>query len=172
MGRQLPASVTNALRALAAVLAVSGVVAALLVALREELVLTWAEGNQAASEILQQGGLAALAESDIHVPAFVPVALVMFLVFLMLCGVLALFFRSGHQWARVLLVVLMLFTALGWVAWLRTGPPPVFSVLAIVSIGLDLLLVLFLAHPDTGAFVRGSWLATHSQERRRATDGG
>jgi hypothetical protein len=161
MSRQQPGSVTNATRALVGLVALSGVTALLTIVFRDDLVRSWADGNDAAREILEQGGLDALDESSLHVPAFVPVAIVLFIVFAGLVGVLLMFFRDGHEWARLSLSVLVLFTALASLSSLRTDPPTVFLVVSAVSIALDLALLVLLWHRDTSAYLRGAWLAAH-----------
>jgi hypothetical protein len=168
MSRQQPGSVTNAIRLLMGLVALSGLTVLLTILLRDDLVRSWADGNEAAREILQQGGLDALDQSSIHVPAFVPVAVVMFVVFALLVGVLVMFFRDGHDWARLSLGALVLFTAVGWLAWLRTGPPAPFVVISVLSIVLDLVLLVFLWHRDTSAFIRGAWLAAHPESAESA----
>ncbi|MEZ5095103.1 MAG: hypothetical protein R2731_02635 [Nocardioides sp.] len=62
--------------------------------------VTWAQGNGAAREILDEGGLAALEDSSINIPAFGAVTVVLFVVFALLALVLASFLRWGHPWAR------------------------------------------------------------------------
>lgn len=163
MSRQQPGSVTNAIRALLGLIALSGLTAVLTFVLRDDLVRSWADGNEAAREVIEQGGLTALDESSIHVPAFVPVAVVLFVVFAMLAGVLIMFFRDGHSWARLSLSALVVFTALGSLAGLRIDPPPAFLVLSALSIVQALLVLVFLWHKDTSAFIRGAWLVSHPE---------
>jgi hypothetical protein len=89
------------------------------------------------------------------------VALVLFVVFALLAGVLAMFLRSGHHWARVSLTALAVFMAVASLAGLRSGPPPVFVVLTLVAVVLDLALLVFLWHRDTGTFIREAGHASH-----------
>jgi hypothetical protein len=152
MSRQQPGSVTNAIRVLVGLVVLSGLTALLTVVFRDELVRTWAEGNK--TEI---------ATSSLSPPAFVPVAIVLFVVFACLAGVLIMFFRDGHNWARISLSGLVLFTALASLAGLRTSPPPLFLVLSALTILLDLLLLVFLWHRDSSTYLRGAWLASHAE---------
>jgi hypothetical protein len=156
MSRQQPGSVTNAIRVLVALVALSGLTALLTVVFRDELVRSWAEGNETE-----------LATSSLSPPAFVPVAIVLFVVFACLAGVLIMFFRDGHNWARISLSGLVAFTALASMASLRTGPPPLFLVLSLLTILLDLLLLVFLWHRDSSAYLRGAWLAAHPEASER-----
>jgi hypothetical protein len=174
MSRQQPGSVTNAIRALVGLVVLSGVTALLTIVFRDDLVRSWADGNDAAREILEQGGLDALNESSLHVPAFVPVAIVLFIVFAALVGVLLMFFRDGHDWARLSLGVLVVCAGLASASSLRTDPPTVFLVVSALSIVLDLVLLVLLWHPDTSAYLRGAWLVAHpgSIESTEPTDPG
>lgn len=163
MSRQQPGSVTNAIRVLVGLVALSGVTALLTAVFRDDLVRSWADGNATAREILDQGGLVALDQSQLSPPAFVPVAIVLFVVFACLAGVLVMFFRDGHNWARVSLSALVVFTAIGSLAGISSAPPILFQVLSVASILLDLVLLAFLWHRDTSTYLRGAWLAAHPE---------
>ena len=160
MGRQQPAAVTNAIRVQMALVAVSGLTTLLTVIQRDELIVAWAEGNPTARPILDEGGLNALEESSINIPAFAPVAIVSFVTFALLAAVLVALFRHGHNSARVSLTVLAVFFLFAMLAVYRLDPPPLFVVFAAVSAVLDVVLVYFLWHRDTTAFLRGSALAS------------
>lgn len=166
MDRQQPRSVTNAVRVLGGLVALSGLTAVLTVVFRDQLVRSWAEGNVAAREMLEQGGMTALRQSSITPPAFVPVAIVLFVVFAALAGVLVAFFRGGHHWARVALSALAIFMAVATLAGLRTSPPPFFWVLSVVSVALDAALLVFMWHRDTNAYFRGTWVPDRSGSHR------
>ena len=162
MGRQWPGSVVNAMRCLGALAVLMGLGTVLTIALQDELVEAWAEGNPGAREILREGGIEALKASSISLPAFVPVVVVMFVVLLGLLAVLRVFFREGYEWARLSLAALGLLIGLaaGLIAF-RENPPAVFVVLCVVTLLVDVVFLALLAHPDTTEFVRGSWLAHH-----------
>ena len=91
MGRQRPRSVTNAIRVQAALVVVSALGTAMVVVLREDLVREWAQS---------QGGLDAVRQSQLDAPAFVPVAVVSFIVYALLVWVIGSLFGKGHGWAR------------------------------------------------------------------------
>jgi O-antigen/teichoic acid export membrane protein len=147
MGRQRPASVTNAIRAQLALVGVGGLTTVLTVLQREELVRSWSSRHPA----------------GIDPPSFVPVAVVLFITFALLAAVLVVFFRGGHGSARLALTVLAGFFLLAMFAVFRLEPPVEFVVLAVVSALLDLVVVFFLWHRDTGEFVRGAALAAHTR---------
>lgn len=157
MRRQRPDSVTNAIRATLALVALTGVGAVLTVVFRDQLVRSWAEGHRTAREILAEGGVAAFDGSSVTPPAFVPVAVVLFIVFAALAWVLVVFLLDGHNWARLSLSALVVFMGFGTLAGLQAEPPLLFVVLAWVSVVLDAVLLVFLWHRDTGAYIRGSW---------------
>jgi len=162
MGRQWPSSVVNAQRALGALVALMGLGTVLTVLLEDDLIRAWAEHNAGAREILNDGGMGALKASSISLPAFVPVVVVMFIVLLGLLAVLRVFLREGYEWARLSLaaVALLIGLAAGLIAF-RESPPLVFVVICVAALVVDLAFLVFLAHPDTTEFIRGSWLAHH-----------
>ena len=91
MGRQRPRSVTNAIRVQVALVVVSALGTAMVAVLREDLVREWAQS---------QGGLDAVRQSQLDAPAFVPVAVVSFIVYALLVWVIGSLFGKGHGWAR------------------------------------------------------------------------
>ena len=164
MGRQRPASVTNALRAQWALVAVGAVSTLLTVVMREDLLRAWADSNSAARAIVAEGGLVALEQSAISIPAFAPVAVVSFIVYACLAWVIAVLFREGHAWARWSLLALaaaLLFAAL---VVYRADPPMPFMVLGVLAVALDLVLVWFLLQRDSGEWVRGATLAEEHEQ--------
>ena len=101
----LPTSVARTIWAVRALMAWGALAALLTVVLRDDLILTWARGNQAAREILEDGGLEALKDSSIRIPGFVALSVVLVVVYAVLTGVLVVFLRAGHRWAQVSLTV-------------------------------------------------------------------
>ena len=148
-----PASVTLALRVLWALTALAGVITVLVWALRDDLVLAWAEGNASASRLLAEGGLEAVEET-LRVPAFVPVVVTSFVTFLMLVWVLAAFFREGFTWARIGLGAIGLFGAFLAVLGIASDIPTLFDVLLAFAGLLSLVLLALLLHPRTTRYFR------------------
>ncbi|WP_372729356.1 hypothetical protein [Nocardioides sp.] len=142
MGRQRPRSVTWVVGALWGIVALSGLNALLTVVLHEDLVRSWESGHPSITETVQP-------------PAFVPVAIVLFLTFAALIWVLIAFLLTGHNWARLSLGVLVVFVALGSLSGLRTDLPVAFEVLLWVSLVLDVVVLVLLWHRDTSAYLRG-----------------
>lgn len=159
MGRQWPSAVTNAIRAQWLLVAVCGAATLLTYLTRDDLLLAWAESNSAAQAMLDQGGLEALKNSTIAVPAFVPVVVVTFIVYAALAWVLAVLFRSGHGWARWSLLALAAGFLFGVVVIGRADLPAPFFVLGAIAVVLDLALVWFLMRRECGAWIRGTDLA-------------
>ena len=91
-----------------------------------------------------------------------PVVVVMLIVLLGLLAVLRVFLREGYEWARLSMeaVALLIGLAAGLIAF-RESPPLVFVVVCVLALVVDLAFLVFLAHPDTTEFIRGSWLAHH-----------
>jgi hypothetical protein len=143
MGRQLPRSVTRAVQTQAALVVVSGLITVLTAIQREEL----------------EAAFVARESPDIDVPAFVPVAVVLWVTFALLAAVLVVFFRSGHPSARLSLTGLAAFFLFTMLVIYRQDPPSLFNVLAAVAAVLDVVLVYFLWHRETNEFMRGAQLA-------------
>ncbi|WP_244927572.1 hypothetical protein [Nocardioides sp. W7] len=156
MAGHQPTTVTRATQVLGALLALGAVAAVLSVVLEDALIRSWAEHNRSVRKTLEAGGLDAVKDSSVHIPAFAPVAVVLFVVIAGLAMVLMAFVRAGHSWARTCLTILIGFTALGTVAGLRTTPPTVYVVFAVLSLLIEIVLVYFLYHRDTAGFLRAS----------------
>lgn len=125
--------------------------------LRDELVLNWAEGHRDAREIVSQQGLDYLVtEQPIAVPQFVPVAAVLFVTVASLVLVLAMFYRGGHNWARVCLTVLAVMTGVATASGIRVGAPTVFMVLSYLALVVVVALLVTMWHPATSAHLRGA----------------
>lgn len=154
MKGQVPGSVTTAIWLLRAVVAWSGLTALLTYVFRDDLVLAWARGNRAAQAILDEGGLAALRESSINIPNFVPLAIVLFIVFAGLTAVLVVFFRGGHAWARLAITALVVFVAFSTAVGLGRDLPGLFVGLSAVALALNVVLLVFLWHKDTSDYLR------------------
>jgi hypothetical protein len=154
MERQVPGSVTTSIWLLRAVVAWSGLTAVLTYVFRDDLVLTWAEGNEAAQAVLDEGGLEALKASSINIPGFPQLAIVMFVVFAAMAGVLVVFFRGGHSWARVTITATVVFLAFSTAVTLGRDLPGLFVGLSVVALALIAALLVFLWHKDTSAFLR------------------
>lgn len=166
MTGQQPTSVTRASQVLYALLALGAVVALLSVVREDSLVRSWAEDNASVKDLYRTGGLDAVRASSVHIPAFAPVAVVLYIVVAGLAWILGAFFRAGHGWARACLAVLLAFTAIGTVASLRTGPPVLFIVLAAAALLFEALLIALLLHPDTSGYLRRAGRADERDQAR------
>ena len=135
----------------------------LTVVLRDDLIRSWAEGRRDIRPLLESEGLQAVKDGAVQPPAFVPVAVVLFVVVALLIWVLVMFFRNGYNWARVSLTALLVAVAIGTVAALRADPPTTFVVLAFVSFVVELAAVVYLWHPQTNQYLRGTWIVHHDE---------
>ena len=151
--RDMPGSITNALRNLVALVVVSGMAVLLTWLQHDEVIRAWAKGNSSAQEILASGGMAALRESAI-VPKFVPLALVSFVVFVVLVVVLGAFLVDGHGWSRLVLTATSLFGVLVASLGLNHGLPTAFVIVSALFFVLSLTLVFFLWRKDASAYLR------------------
>ncbi|MCD4526323.1 hypothetical protein [Nocardioides sp. cx-173] len=125
---------------LVVVLVVVGAAVTVLTALeRDALIEAWSVGHP--------------EDSAIQPPAFVPVAVVLYVVFAGLLLVLLPFLKTAHNWARWSLVSLVVVIVLATVASLRTDPPMLFVLCAVASLPLNAAILYALLHRDTGAFV-------------------
>lgn len=143
MGRQRPTSVTTAIRLQGLLVLLGGLTTLLMAVRRDELVASWAARQPPGAQP----------------PAFVPVAVVLFVTFALLVAVLLVFFHEGHPSARLSLTAVAVFFVFSAFVIYRIHPPALFVGLAAFSALLDLVLLYFLWHPDTGAFLRGAELA-------------
>ena len=153
MDRQLPGSMVNALRVLAAIVLVSGTTALLTWVQSDQVILSWSEGNSSAQDILAEGGIDALRDSPI-VPSFVPLAVVSFVVFAVLAAVLAAFLIAGQGWARLVLSATVVFGVLVAAVGLRNSLPTLFTALSVLTLVLSAALLFFLWHRETTAYLR------------------
>jgi hypothetical protein len=151
MSPQRPGSVTGAIWLLAVVVMMSGLTALLTLVFRDDLVESWASDR---SDL-----------GSVEPPAFVPVAITMFVVVGLLAVVLILFFYQGHNWARVLLTALVVLMGVATLASLRANPPALFLVLSLVSLVVDLAAVACLWHKDTRAYTGSAWVDSSAGTR-------
>jgi hypothetical protein len=159
MSAEQPVSVTRARQLLAVLVALGAVVTVLIVVLQDQLIRSWAEGRPDTRKVLRTRGLQAVKDGEVHVPAFIPVALVLFVVVALLIWVLAAFLRGGYGWARIALTLTLFFLAVGTIGGLRTGAPATFMALSIASFPIEAAAAYFLWHKDTGAYLKGTWAA-------------
>jgi len=138
MGSQRPTVVSTAVWLAIAVVAMAGLTALMTVVFKHELVSAWAADRS--------------DDGAVEPPAFVPVAITMFVVVAALAAVFISFLRHGHNWARILLSALVALVGVATLAILRTNPPTLFLVVAVVSLALEVAAVVALWHKDTRAY--------------------
>lgn len=135
-----PAVVIGATWLSTAVVTMTGLTALMTVVFEDELIDAWAAGRSDSGAV--------------EPPAFVPVAVTLFIVVALLSVVLIAFLREGHEWARIVLSALVVLVAIATLAILRTDPPALFLVVAVASLLVDVAAVVALWHRDTRAFCR------------------
>ena len=139
MSEERPGSVRAVIWLLGGLIALTGLTATLTIFLKDELVDDWASGRVDAGSV--------------EPPAFVPVAITMFVVVASLAVVLLVFFLKRFPWARLVLTGLMVVLGVALFTTLRAGPPPLFLVLTAVALVLDLGVLLCVWHRDTTAYL-------------------
>lgn len=144
---QQPRSLVLAVRLLLGLIALGAVVTILTAVQRDALIRAWSVGHP--------------SDSSIQAPAFVPVAIVLFVVYAGLMLVLLPFLRGGYNWARWALFALVAIIVLATLAALRTDPPALFVVCSVASLPLNAAILYFLAHRDTTAFLRDEPAPAH-----------
>ena len=152
MTRQQPRSMTSAWAGVLVLVGLGGLVAALTVVLREDLVDSWAAGDQVrsrAGRYDQPAGVRAGGDHAVRGARRCCWAC---------CTCSSARATTGRAWRSRRLVVVLAFAT---VAGLRTGPPTVFVVLSLLSLVLDAALLVLLWHRDTSAYMRGAWLESH-----------
>ncbi len=131
---------TWATRALLALIAVATVAAVLVVVRSEDLLAAWARGHP--------------PDSLIKPPAFVPVAIVLYVVFVGSVLLMLAFLLKGHGWARWCLGAIVVFVVVATVAALRTRPPGSFVVVSVVGLAVAVVSMALLWHPRSTRFLR------------------
>lgn len=154
MEREVPGSVTRSIWLLWAVVAWSGLTALLTFIFGDDLILTWAEGNQAAQAVLDEGGLEALKASSINIPGFTQLAVVLFVVFAAMAVVLVAFLRGGHSWARWAITASVVFVVFATAVAVSREVPGLFVALSVGAFVLSVALLVFLWHKDTTAYLK------------------
>lgn len=140
MSQEQPGSVVAANWLLGALLAVQGIAALLTVVFDDRLIDSWTAAHD-------DGGA-------VEPPAFVAVALVMFIVVASLALVLLAFFRGRHGWARTGLTVLLTGVLLGTIGLMLTAPPLLFQALLGFSLVVAVAELAALWQRDTTAYLR------------------
>jgi hypothetical protein len=138
MNQQRPGSVTGAIWLLAGVIAMAGVTALLTAVFEDDLLDSWAAGRTDVGSV--------------QPPAFVPVAITMFVVVGLLAAVLIVFLSRGLNWARLLLTALVTFMGVAALAGLRIDPPALFVAVLWVWLAVDVAALVALWRKDTRAF--------------------
>ena len=140
-----PRSVGLAVWLVVLLVVVGAAVTALTALERDALIEAWSVGHP--------------EDSAIQPPAFVPVAVVLYVVFAGLLLVLLPFLRTAHNWARWSLVAMVVTIALATLACLRTDPPLLFVVCSLASLPLDAAILYALLHRDTTDYVHADAFA-------------
>jgi len=154
-----PGSVVLAIRSAWALVGVIGLTVVLMALFYDDVVGSWAARHEGAREAFAQGGRLALERAGFAVPAFLPVAVTMLVVAAMLVWVLTAFFREGHRWGQLGLFALVLVAVFASIALgFLVSPPPVFVVVAVVSLLVEGVTAVCLWHRDTLAYLAGPWL--------------
>ena len=156
MDRRLPGSVALAIRAAWGLVAVIALTVALMALFHDDVIGSWARRHEGAREAFEQGGHEGLSRAGFVPPAFLPVGATMLVVAAMLVWVLTVFFREGHRWGQLGLTALVAVSVFASVdLGLLLDPPPVFVVIAVVSLLVEGTLLVALWHPDTLRYLAG-----------------
>jgi hypothetical protein len=130
----------------------------LLAVFSDDVVGAWASGHEGAREVFDQGGREALERAGFAPPSFLPVAATMLVVGAMVVWVLAAVLRQGHRWGQLGLFALVVASAYASIALgFVLAPPPVFVVLAAVSLLVEGVAALGLWHRETRRFLAEPW---------------
>ncbi len=157
--RRLPGSVALAIRAAWGLVALIGLTVVLMAVFHNAVIGSWARRHDGAREAFAQGGRLGLERAGFAPPAFLPVGATMFVVAALLVWVLTVFFREGHRWGQLGLTGLVLATLFASIALgFLLHPPPVFVLLAVVSLFVEGVTAVCLWHRDTLGYLAGPWL--------------
>jgi hypothetical protein len=151
--------VALAIRAAWGLVGVIALTVLLMAVFHDDVVGSWARRHEGAREAFEQGGREGLARAGFVPPAFLPVGATMLVVAAMLVWVLTIFFREGHRWGQIGLTGLVAVSVFASVVLgLVLVPPPVFVVVAVVSLVVEGVLLVCLWHPDTLRYLAGPWV--------------
>ena len=139
MSEERPGSVVAVTWLLGGLIALTGLTALLTIFFKDELVDDWASGR--------------VDTGAVEPPAFVPVAITMFIVVATLAVVLLVFFLARFSWARPVLTAVLVVLGIGLLSTLRTGPPALFLVLTVASLAVDVATVVCLWRRDTATYL-------------------
>jgi hypothetical protein len=154
-----PRSVLLVVRSAWALVGVIGLTVVLMALFYDDVLGSWADRHEGAREAFAQGGRLGLERAGFAPPAFLPVAATMLVVAAMLVWVLTAMFREGHRWGQLGLFALVLVAVFASIALgFLLSPPPVFVVVAVVSLLVEGVTAVCLWHPDTLAYLAGPWL--------------
>lgn len=154
---EVPGTVRAAVATTWVLVAVLGLATLFTVLLEEEIVRAWASGNPAARDLLEEGGIAALRAGPVDVPSFVPVAVVSFVLAVVIAWVLAGLLTGPGAWgARLGLTLMVLFAGVMTAFGLRYDLPPLFVVVTVLALLLELVLLGLLWNRQTTAWVRAT----------------
>ena len=153
MSREMPGSVVNSLRALALLVATTGVITVLIRVMRDDVLRAWAKGNPSAQEILATGGIEALRDDEIA-PGFVALAVVAFIGLTLMALVMGSLLAGGYGWARPVLTATAFFGALVAGVCLANNLPTIFFALGVLLLVIGAAMVFFLWRKDTTAYLR------------------
>lgn len=160
-----PPSLVWALRVLGVLVGFGAIVAVLMVIRSDELIRAWANGNPSAQRILERYGLEFLKHPPTYwpgthtdytgarAPHFVAPAITLFVVLASLVGVIAIFLRNGFEWARVCLTMIIFFASVASIGGIRTDPPFLFVILAIVAIALGTAAAVLMWLPPSTRYI-------------------
>lgn len=153
-----PPTVVLALRVALAQMIVMAVITAGTYLMEDRLRDAWASARAADLGVT----VAAVAESSVVPPSFFPVALTLFVTYVMLALVLLAMVRAGARWARFsMTAVVGAYGLLQLVIGTGPGVPAVLMVLAAVSVALHGLTLVLLWHPAHRGYFRtahnGHW---------------
>ena len=142
--RRLPGSVALAIRAAWGLVGVIALTVVLMAVFHDDVVGSWAATARGRPRgVRRRAVVTGLARAGFVPPAFLPVGATMLVVAAMLVWVLTVFFREGHRWGQIGLTGLVAVSVFASVdLGLLLDPPPVFVVVAVVSLLVEGVLLV------------------------------
>ena len=154
MAQDHPRALTWVARWVLATIVVGAATAVLVVVQSDALQAAWTVGHP--------------PDSLIKPLEFVPVAIVLYVVFAGMSLLMLAFLLGAHGWARYCLAAILFFVMFATLAGLRTDPPPAFLVVSALGLVAEAASLVFLFHPDTSAFLREPRSPSQGDPRERA----
>lgn len=151
-----PPSIARSVQVVYALVALSLLNLALTIVFKDSLIESWAgSGEGLYSELLDEGGTQRIGELGVA-PAFVPIAVISFILFGVIFLFLALMLQRGAGWARIVLTILSVLALLSVPIGFLQSRPILFTVISLLTAALYLVLLFFMWRRPSTDYIKAT----------------